>query len=465
MSSEELAVSLRGVDKTFAIYERPHHRLLEALPGTGRRRWHRDFRALHNIDLDIHRGETVGVIGRNGSGKSTLLQVICGILTPTAGTREVSGRIAALLELGAGFNAEFSGRENVFLNGTVLGLTREQIQRRFDEIASFADIGDFMDQPVKTYSSGMYIRLAFAVAIHVEPDILVIDEALSVGDEAFQRKCFARIEKIRNSGATVLFVSHGSGTIIELCDRAVLIDAGELLAVGDPKSVISVYHKLLYAPPDAATGIRERIAREFADVRLGISRLHGSPDAQPAASPREEPDDYFDPSLVPATLDYAAQGAIIGDVRIENLDGRAVNVLRPGSRYVFRYAVCFDRLASLVRFGMMIRTVSGLEIAGCASVAYPGGIDVMDPGMRVEVTFSFSCLLSPGTYFFNAGVLGRLGAGEIFLGRRVDAAMFRVMPDPGRLATGIVDLNVEPALDMISRRTPAENAPTGSSAP
>lgn len=446
MSSDDLAIHLRGVDKTFAIYERPHHRLLESVLGSRGRRWHREFRALREIDLDIRRGETIGLIGRNGSGKSTLLQVICGILAPTAGKVDVRGRIAALLELGAGFNVEFTGRENVLLNGTVLGLTRAEIEQRFDAILAFADIGEFVDQPVKTYSSGMYVRLAFAVAIHVDPEILIVDEALSVGDEAFQRKCFGRIERIRESGATVLFVSHGAATVAELCDRTILLDAGEVLAVGPPKPVLSRYHKLLYAPAGEVPAIRERILSDYATGLVAEGSPWRSIDAGGTAVGDDE--GFFDPGLMPDTLEYATQGAHIARARIETLDGRPVNVLRAGARYVYRYRVRFEGTAALVRFGMMIRNVSGLELGGCASATQSQGVDFVEAGSEVDVAIRFRCLLAPATYFLNAGVLGRIDGEEVFLARLVDAAMFRVMPDPQRLATGMVDFEFEPAFEL-----------------
>ncbi len=201
MSSDDIAIRVTNLSKSYQIYETPRDRLkqfvlprLQRIAGQAPRQYYREFRALNNVSFDVRKGETVGIIGRNGSGKSTLLQIICGTLTPTGGTVETRGRIAALLELGSGFNPDFTGRENVYLNASVLGLPQEEIETRFDDIAAFADIGDFIDQPVKTYSSGMIVRLAFAVAINVDPDILVIDEALSVGDELFQRKCFSRIE-------------------------------------------------------------------------------------------------------------------------------------------------------------------------------------------------------------------------------------------------------------------------------
>jgi lipopolysaccharide transport system ATP-binding protein len=449
MSSDDVAIRLEGVSKTFSIYERPHHRLLATLFGTRWRTWHRDFHALRNIDLDVRRGETLGIVGRNGSGKSTLLQIICGILAPTRGIIEARGRIAALLELGAGFNPEFTGRENVFLNGAVLGLTRAETEQRFDSIVAFADVGDFIDQPVKTFSSGMFIRLAFAVAINVEPEILVVDEALAVGDEAFQRKCYARIRRIRENGATVLFVSHSAGTVAELCDRVALLDAGEMIALGAPKPVISRYHKLLYAPAADAPAIRAHLRAELEHgAGYETSPVQGDRHQATPTIAADDADGYYDPTLVPGTLRYAAQGARIEDARIETSTGRRVNVLRAGREYVYTYRACFDRTVSLVRLGMMIRTVSGLEIGGAASAVHGRGIDVIEAGSEVRAAFRFRCLLAAGTYFLNAGVLGRLAEEEVFLDRQVDAAMFRVMPDVERLATGLVDFDMEPLVEI-----------------
>lgn len=434
--SSELAIRIDGVGKAFAVYDKPHHRLLQQLfPGSGRS-WHREFHALRDISFDVHRGETVGIVGRNGSGKSTLLQIICGTLTPSVGSVHVNGRIAALLELGAGFNPEFSGRENVYLNATVLGLERREIDERFDDIAAFADIGEFIDQPVKSYSSGMYVRLAFAVAINVQPDILVVDEALAVGDEAFQRKCHARIERLRNDGATILFVSHAAGMVVELCNRAVLLDRGELLVQGTPKHVISRYHKLLYAPAQRAEEMRARI-RADNEVAIEIGAADSRPDGETSDG------SYFDPALVSqSTLAYLSLGAQIDDPHIETVAGQRVNVLRTGSEYIYTYGVHFDRAAVGVRCGMLFRTTTGLELAGCASAIAGEGIEVVDAGSRALVRFRFRCLLAPGAYFANAGVLGLDGESEHYLDRRIDAVMFRVMPEIDRLATGFVDLEV-----------------------
>lgn len=235
-------IHVRGLCKTFRIYRRPADRLWEAF-GTKCR--HTRVEALRAMDLEIMRGETVGIVGRNGSGKSTLLQLIAGTLQPTSGQVVVRGRIAALLELGSGFNPDFSGRENVFLNGQVLGLRRREIESRFEKILEFADIGDFIDQPVRTYSSGMLVRLAFAAAINADPEVLIIDEALAVGDEAFQRKCFARIEQLKAAGSTILFVSHSVASVMQLCDRAVLLDSGRHLLTASAKDVVTLYQAIL----------------------------------------------------------------------------------------------------------------------------------------------------------------------------------------------------------------------------
>jgi lipopolysaccharide transport system ATP-binding protein len=237
--SSEATITARGLGKAYSIYRRPIDRLKQFVLGRHRKFYH-EYWALRGIDLEVHRGETVGIIGRNGSGKSTFLQLLYGTLAPTTGTREIKGRVAALLELGAGFNPEFGGRENVYLAASVLGLSRAQIEERLDTILAFAGIGDFIDQPVKTYSSGMYARLAFAVAAHVDADVLIIDEILSVGDAAFTQKCMRFVREFKRNG-TILFVSHDTGAVINLCDRCVWLDRGELREIGPAKEVCENY--------------------------------------------------------------------------------------------------------------------------------------------------------------------------------------------------------------------------------
>ncbi|SEJ05888.1 ABC transporter ATP-binding protein [Frateuria terrea] len=255
--SSEIVIEVRGMGKIYPIYDKPHHRLMQMILG-GNKRWYREFEALRDINFTIQRGETVGIVGRNGSGKSTLLQIICGTLAPSTGDVRVRGRVAALLELGAGFNPEFTGRENVYLNGSVLGLTRSEIDKRFDEIAAFADIGEFIEQPVKSYSSGMAMRLAFSVMAHVDADILIIDEALAVGDAFFTQKCMRYLREFKTRG-TLLFVSHDSSAVTGLCERAVWLDHGRQQACGTAKEVVHAYLEAFMAERQGGALRRESV--------------------------------------------------------------------------------------------------------------------------------------------------------------------------------------------------------------
>lgn len=277
MSSEprstDLAIHAEGLSKCYQIYAKPHHRLLQSL-FRSRHTFYRDFWALKNVSLTAKRGEVLGIIGRNGAGKSTLLQIVCGTVTPTAGTVQVNGRVAALLELGAGFNPDFSGRENVYLNASILGLTREETDSRFADIIAFSELAEFIDQPVKTYSSGMFIRLAFSVAIHTEPEILIVDEALSVGDFAFRNKCIKRVQDLRAKGTTILFVSHDLSTLQLICDRAIWLDQGKIRAEGDPVSVTQDYHAA-QGGEEVATSNQPFVAQQRTDLaRFTDCRLH-----------------------------------------------------------------------------------------------------------------------------------------------------------------------------------------------
>lgn len=452
-TGDDFAIRLRDVSKHYLMYERPEDRLKQMLlPRLARaigqepKRYFRDFSAVTGLSLDIGHGETVGIIGRNGSGKSTLLQMICGTLQPTSGTIEVRGRIAALLELGAGFNPEFTGRENVYLNGAILGLSREEIDEKYERIVAFADIGHFISQPVKTYSSGMYVRLAFAVAINVDPAILIVDEALSVGDEAFQRKCFARIEAIKEQGATILFVSHGAQTIVQLCDRAVLLDAGEKLLEGEPKRVVGQYQRLINLSGAEAIPAREEIR---AMNGLGSSapgeRL---PERQAPAEPRSSLES-FDPNLVSQSqVEYPRHGAFIRALSIRNQAGAEVNVLQRGNRYVFSYLVDFDIDASNVSFGFLVKTVSGLELAGTGTIKrlMREPVPRAAAGSVWQAQFEWDCRLAPGVYFLNAGVGTTSADGDVAFHRILDAYMFRVAVDDDINFTGIVDLAVTTAV-------------------
>jgi lipopolysaccharide transport system ATP-binding protein len=445
--SSNVAIKVDNVSKCYHIYDRPGDRLKQFIMprfqrflGKQAKRYFGEFWALQDVSLEIRKGETVGIIGRNGSGKSTLLQLICSTLSPSTGSVTTNGRISALLELGSGFSPEFTGRENVYMNAAILGLSRSEIDARFDDIAAFADIGTFIDQPVKSYSSGMMVRLAFAVAINVDPEILIVDEALSVGDELFQRKCFSKIEAIRSKGATILFVSHSATQIVELCDRAVLMDGGEKLAVGTPKQIVGRYQKLLYAPEQTRLAIREEIRAQHADAVDGP--LAGRQDVGAVVDQEKgEVADTFDPHLKPAsTIEYESHGAHIADYMITTLTGDRVNTLTLGAVYRYSYRVTFHKSATHVRFGMLIKTTSGLELGGAVTASSPrSSLVYVAAGETYTATFDFRCSLNPGVYFLNAGVVGDVAGTELYLHRVADAAIFRVAPKSDNLATGIVD--------------------------
>lgn len=449
--AKEIVVSLQNVSKVYKRYHQPVDRLKEIL--LPRKSRAEEFWAIRNISLEVLRGETVGIIGRNGSGKSTLLQIIAGTLTPTTGNIQVNGRVSALLELGSGFNPEFTGRQNVFFNGRILGLSLEKIENNFDEIAAFADIGEFIDQPVKTYSSGMFVRLAFAVAINSEPDILIIDEALSVGDEAFQRKCFARIHSMREQGVSILFVSHSAASIVELCDTAVLFDDGEALLQGMPKKVVNNYQKLVYAPKASQERLKlelkglenkDELSNYKKESKEVLENSHKN--SQPKVNPlkNEANEASYDPNLIPKSLvSYSPNGAKIKQPQIKTLSGKPVNILVRNERYIYSYSVFFFQDSFNVRFAMLIKTISGLEIGGAESHILGSGISYIPAGETINVSFEFECSLLPGTYFMNAGTLGVINGENTYLDRQIDIAMFRVQPEKDILATSIVDFKIE----------------------
>lgn len=471
-SEKDIAIQVANISKRYEIYEHPRDRLkqffvprVQRLLCRTQRQYYREFTALQDISFTVRRGQTVGIIGRNGSGKSTLLQIICGTLTPSSGDVQVNGRIAALLELGSGFNPEFSGRENVYLNGAILGLSREQMEARFDEIAAFADIGEFLEQPVKNYSSGMQVRLAFAVSVCVEPDILVVDEALAVGDEAFQRKCFARIERIKEEGGTILFVNHGAQAVVQLSDKAILLDRGEVLCAGRPKFVVNQYQRLLNASPAEQENLRAQIlASALQEQKQEQEQVQhnqcGAPSVETAtetaaaavvAAPASE--EGYDPALAAsasAVTRLEERGARILDVRITTLHGTNVNLLQMGKRYRLEYEVAFDQSATQVGMGFGIRTISGLMVAGASTfLSRKQRLASVASGQRKRMSFEFTCNVLPDTYFVQCGVRGSIAGEDIYLNRVFDVTCFRVLPEEDSILTGYFDMNILPAHEDI----------------
>lgn len=464
--SSELAIRVRGVGKAYPVFDKPHERLMQlVLPGGGRRS---DFQALTDVSFDVRRGEAVGIIGRNGSGKSTLLQIVCGTLQPSAGSVEVQGRVAALLELGAGFNVEFTGRENVFLNGSILGLGRQQVEERLQDILDFAEIGEHIDQPVKTYSSGMFVRLAFAVAAHCDPEILIVDEALAVGDVYFQRKCYRRIEQLRDRGCTLLLVTHSTGTLVQLCDRGILLEEGRLLFDGDCGQAVREYMKCLFGTHerDAVDAAAETDARLLAgggsgDGVHGDGGSEGAGGGSPAAGGIA-----IDPRaalLAGGTRDLFAQraGYNRGETRLG--DGRALladfmitsddatgPVLEPGAAFTVHARYVFPQALDRLVFGMHLRTVDGLQIYSSNTTMAGQGQFACAAGQVVVVSFAMHCALLPGQYFLGMGVSRYEEGGEevVAIDRRVDSVILTVLGDHAR-ANGYVDLACDIRVDPL----------------
>ncbi|KJS15156.1 MAG: ABC transporter ATP-binding protein [Peptococcaceae bacterium BRH_c4b] len=456
--SSDIAISVKKINKCYFIYDRPQDRLKQGF--FRNRKYYREFWALKDVSFQVSKGETVGIIGRNGSGKSTLLQIIAGTLTPTFGEVKVSGRVAALLELGSGFNPDFTGRENVFMNGAILGIKKDEMEKRFEDIVDFADIGDFIDQPVKVYSSGMVLRLAFAVQAMVPKEILIVDEALAVGDELFQRKCFAKIEDFKKHGGTILFVSHDGSAVTQLCDRSLLLDGGEELIFGQSKQVLNLYQKLMYAPPDKAQQVRNEISNialnTNTEQQLKASRrVHTDKSTDVTLENGEcTPDVVTEPAYSPglvsdSVVNYESQGADVSNVEILTLQGKKVNILVPNRQYVYKYEVYFDKDCHNVRFGMLIKTLNGQELGGAVTAMSGKGIPYIQAGSIIRVEFQFKAMLTPGTYFLNAGVLELTSNEEIYLCRALDVSVFKVAVADNQLMTGTIDFGIIPQVYLM----------------
>lgn len=371
------AIRVEAVSKQYRIYGRPADRLKETIT-RGRWKAHREFWALKDVSFEIEAGTTTGIIGPNGSGKSTLLQIITGTLEPTHGSVSLEGRVAALLELGAGFNAEFTGIENIFMNAALMGLSKAETEQLLPEISSFAEIGDFIYQPLKTYSSGMYIRLAFAAAIAVAPQILIIDEALAVGDAVFQHRCTRRIKEMQEKGTTILFVSHDPAAVRALCTRAILLNGGCLEADGPPIEVLNHYQKII-------------MARETAYAES----------AAPAAVNDEEVFNFENTDFVSApgyTFRHGNGDAEIVRVELLNTAREKIKLVETGEQVLLRVYVLFHKAVEEPVFGFLIRNRHGIHLYGTNTDIQQAGIGPVEAGEIVEASFSFNCWLAPDNY-------------------------------------------------------------------
>ena len=400
--SSELAIRAVGLGKSYHLYRQPQDRLKQILVGS-RHQYYREFWAVRDVSFELPRGGTLGIVGRNGSGKSTLLQLVAGTLSATAGSVEVRGRIAPLLELGTGFNPEFTGRENVYLNGALLGLTQDEVGARFESIERFADIGEFIDQPVKVYSSGMYVRLAFAVATAVEPDVFILDEALAVGDARFQLACYERIQRMLDSGMTLLFVSHDGNAVKRLCQRAIVLDGGRVAYDGAPNDALNVYSRLLFSR-DAS-----------APVTTGVAAAAG-------------PVVHAGGETMAKEYRYGSGEARITSVTL--LDGRGVPALsfETGERVTVRCTVTADAAVEAPVFALRIKNDRGLEIYGTNTHFQNQAVAPLAAGETLQVEFVQEMTLMAGSYFLSVSLVQVVGEDIRPLDRRYDVLEFRVTP-------------------------------------
>lgn len=426
--SDDIAIKIENLSKCYHIYETPRDRLKQfVLPCLQRRfgllpkQYFSEFWALKDVSFEVKKGKTVGIIGRNGSGKSTLLQMICSTLNPTLGSVTTRGRIAALLELGSGFNPQFTGRENVYLNGAVLGLSAAEVDARFDEIASFADIGKFIERPVKTYSSGMVVRLAFAVAINVNPDILVVDEALAVGDAAFQRKCMRKIGELSDAGVTLLFVSHSMETVKQICGEALYLVRGTAVEFGAAKQVCISYERDLF----------------------GASRKAETNQPGALVDPPKSDQQILDPDLLETDEKTYGDGRVqISEVVIRNQHQQRTNILDPSAPYVFSYKAIFSAPVALPVFGMMITNREGICIFGANTQNHSLSQRSFVEGDEVRIEFQVTNHLGPGVYYLTCGIhTTDHGAGLIYLQRRMDVLIFKVGSEDGISIGGVANLH------------------------
>lgn len=390
---KKIAIEVKNIVKVYKLYDKLRDRMYDAL---GLKKNYKRYYALNGVDLNVYQGETVGIIGTNGSGKSTLLKIITGVLSPTSGEVNVNGRISALLELGAGFNMEYNGIENVYLNGTMLGYSEKEIDEKLPAILEFADIGDYVYQPVKTYSSGMFVRLAFAVAINIEPEILIVDEALSVGDVFFQAKCYHKFEEFKKMGKTIIFVSHDLGSISKYCDRVFLLNKGKLLGEGNPKEMIDAFKRVLVGQYES--------------------------DGENAPSEVRE-------NINPDTQEYGTGQAEITECYVTDENGVRSTAILKGTEFTVHMKVKVNDYIPAPIFAVSIKDIRGTEITGTNTMAEKAFLDSVKPGQMKEITFTQKMSLQGGEYLLSFGVTGYNGNHFEVYHRLYDAINITVVSD------------------------------------
>lgn len=410
-NDRSVVISVKNVSKVYKMFKKPAERVIDALHLMP---WKKvpEHHALNDVSFDVYQGETIGIIGTNGSGKSTILKIITGVLHQTKGEVNVNGRISALLELGAGFNREYTGIENIYLNGTMIGFSKEEIDAKLQDILDFADIGEFVYQPVKTYSSGMFIRLAFAVAINIEPEILIVDEALAVGDVFFQAKCYRKFDEFKKMGKTILFVSHDLSSISKYCDRVVLLNKGVKLGEGKPKEMIDIYKQVL------------------------VGQYEENKEASKKESEGKEAVNISDN---PELLEYGSKKAEITECFITDDKGRKTTAIIKGSAFTIHMKVKFAERVQAPIFAFTIKNAKGTEITGTNSMFEKAFMEAVDKDVCKEITFTQTMNLQGGDYLLSLGLTGYEGSDFTVYHRLYDAMNISVISDKDTV--GFYDMN------------------------
>ncbi|RHU47852.1 ABC transporter ATP-binding protein [Blautia sp. TF11-31AT] len=423
----DIAISVNNVSKMYKLYDNPMDRLKESL-GLTRQKKYKEHYALHDVSFQVERGECVGIIGTNGSGKSTILKIITGVLNQTQGEVVVNGRISALLELGAGFNMEYTGIENVYLNGTMIGFTKEEIDAKLQAILDFADIGDFVYQPVKTYSSGMFVRLAFAVAINIEPEILIVDEALSVGDVFFQAKCYRKFEEFKKMGKTILMVSHDLSSISKYCDKVILLNHGVKMDEGEPKEIVDLYKKVLVGQAGEDAGQAEAVI-EVAEENQEKKNL-------------ETADKWVRPfQMNPQLLEYGDKRVKIRDFTIQDAKGNYTNTIEKNTTFKILVSIQFETKVQEPIVAYTFKNVHGTEITGTNTMYEKMDIRPCEEGEEVIITFTQKMNLQGGEYLLSLGCTGYQDGSFTVFHRLYDVCNITVVSNKNTV--GFYDMNSE----------------------
>lgn len=405
----ESVITVNNISKVYKLYDKPVNRLKEAMSIT-KKCLHSDHFALDSITFDVKKGECVGIIGTNGSGKSTLLKILTGVLNPSGGTYEVKGKISALLELGAGFNMEYTGIENIYLNGTMMGFTDKEMDKKIDSIIAFAEIGEFINQPVKTYSSGMFARLAFAVAINVEPDILIVDEALSVGDIFFQAKCYQKFNEFKEKNKTILFVSHDMSSVLKYCDRCLLINKGHQISLGKTSKVVDIYKKILVNQYDEESEAAEKENSVLEDDNNFSTKM------------------WKDKMVInPNIIDYGGKEAEIIDFAVVNNYGEISNSIYKGEEFAIRMKIKFHKDINRPIFAFTIKDIKGTEITGTNTMLEDSNLKEGKAGEIVSVQFKQNMELQGGQYLLSLGCTGYEVEEFVVYNRLYDACNIEVL--------------------------------------